>query len=125
MKTSTEINGDATCILFHFERELDRSEVEAMAGIVESAMAASDDLRLVLDLSATREYDASAFISFQGALTSFKSIAPVKRYAVVGAPGVVDGAIKLFGSLLPLEARTFDTSELLAAREWAFASPTE
>jgi len=108
----------AVCLVFVFDRTLDAGQVEDMAGIVEDAMQTGKDLRLLLDMRATEEFDAGAFLSPSGFLTSFRSIGPVTRYAVVGAPAVAEVAVETFGKVLPLESRAFAPEEFEEARAW-------
>jgi len=120
MQASVERVAGTVCLAVRFGQKLDREQVKDMARFVEEAITTSDDVRLLLDLGSTEEYDPSAFASLEGAMTSARSIGPVTRYAVVGAPAIAKGAIKLFGKSLPLEARVFDSDELAQARLWAF-----
>jgi hypothetical protein len=113
--------GDTALIDITFGSKIDRAEVGAMAELVEDATETHDELRLLLDLTATDEIAVGAMVSPEGALVSFKSIDPVQRYAVVGAPAIAAGAVELFGKLLPLESRAFDPNAKEEARRWAFA----
>ena len=121
MKSSLNRTNGTVEISITFAPTLDRAEIEQMAEIVDGAMKTSDDLRLLLDLSATQTIEPTAFVSVKGAVVSFKSIDPVKRYAVVGAPAIAEASIESFGKLLPLESRTFEPHEIAEARAWAFA----
>jgi hypothetical protein len=126
MQTDIARKYDVTHIAIGFDRTLDRAQVEEMAKLVETEMASSSDLRLLLDLSVTQTIEPTALLSPAGAKASVKSIDPVRRYAVIGAPDLAERAIQLFGHLLPLKSRTFEPGETLAARTWAFADlPSE
>lgn len=113
---------DGVGLIFTFPRTLRREDVETMAHAVEMAMEEAQNLRLLLDFSRTTEFDLAAFASAKGAITSVKSIGPVQRYAVVGAPDLAAQAVKTFGSALPLEARTFAADYGRRAREWLLSS---
>ncbi|MEM7687494.1 MAG: STAS/SEC14 domain-containing protein [Pseudomonadota bacterium] len=113
--------GDTTQLTFKFSGELDADDVNQMACVVETAMDTSSELRMVLDFTGVETYGPSAFASPSATLTSLKSISPVARYAVVGAPSLAEQAVESFGKLLPLEQRTFDAGHLHEAQEWAFA----
>lgn len=114
----------ATHLVFTFDHKLDGEQVREMASVVERAMDRSDDLRLLLDLRATEEFATDAFLSPKGFFTSMKSIGPVKRYAVVGAPKIAEVAVETFGKILPLESRAFAPEEIEDARLW-LARPVE
>lgn len=111
-------NPDLTVIAFAFDAVLDHGQVISMARVVESAIADGDDLALLLDMRATEHFSPGAFLSAEGAWASLRSIGPVKRYAVVAAPGIAAAAVEAFGKLLPLESRAFEAREIDAARQW-------
>ncbi len=115
--------GEVTIIAFAFDAVLDHAQVVEMARVVESAMAEGDDLALLLDMRATEHFSPGAFVSAEGVWTSLRSIGPLRRYAVVAAPGIAASAVEAFGKLLPLEARAFDADEIDAARQWVTATP--
>ncbi len=111
-------SGSATCITFHFERTLDHAQVLEMAEVVENAIAHHDELRLLLDLRLTEKFAVGAFLSPKGFLASMKSIGPVTRYAVVGAPAIAAAAVESFGAILPLHSRAFPAADIDEARAW-------
>ncbi|NCP13592.1 MAG: hypothetical protein GW858_05440 [Sphingomonadales bacterium] len=93
------LDGDGfTCLMFTFEATLDHRQVEGMARVVEAAISTTEDLRLLLDLRATRTFDSGAFLSPKGLLASIRSIGPISRYAVVGAPSLAATAVAAFGT---------------------------
>ena len=113
------LQGDGIiCLKFAFEPTLDHKQVRGMSRVVEAAMDTTDDLRLLLDLRATRRFDPGAFLSGKSFLASIKSIGPVTRYAVVGAPRLASVAVEAFGKILPLEARAFEAADLAEAERW-------
>lgn len=118
MKTEWQQASGKAYIAFEFDQTLDRPQVEAMAQVVESAMDTAKELRLLLDLRRTEEFEPGAFASPQGMLTSLKSIGPVQRYAVVGAPRIAEVAVETFGKILPLKSRAFGPDEIEQARLW-------
>lgn len=113
------LEGDGfTCLMFTFEPTLDHRQVEGMARVVEAAIDTTEDLRLLLDLRATGTFDPGAFLSSRGLLASIRSIGPVTRYAVVGAPSLAAVAVETFGTILPLEACAFEATDLKEAQGW-------
>ena len=118
MKSDLLQDDGVTCLTFAFEATLDHKQVNGMARVVEAAIKTTDDLRLLLDLRATGKFDPGAFLSAKGLLTSIKSIGPVTRYAVVGAPAIAAAAVEAFGTILPLEARAFEAADLAEAERW-------
>jgi hypothetical protein len=118
MKCDVVQADDAVYLAFEFDRKLDGAQVEQMAQMVERAIDTHDELRLLLDMRNTEEFAVGAFVSPKGLLASIKSIGPVKRYAVVGAPKIAEAAVETFGKLLPLESRAFAPEEMEQARIW-------
>lgn len=45
-------------------------------------------------------------------------MAHVRRYAVVGAPAIAEGVIRLFDPVTPVDACTFDSDQVSSARTW-------
>ena len=76
------------------------------------------ELRLLLDLRKTEHFALGAFLTPRGLLTSLKSIGPVSRYAVVGAPQLAAAAVESFGTILPLESRAFAAADYAEAHQW-------
>jgi hypothetical protein len=111
----------AICIACEFDRTLDHTQILAMAQAVEDAMEADTDLRLLLDLRRTEKFALGAFLSPKGFLASVKSIGPVSRYAVVGAPAMVATAVEVFGTIMPLQSKAFAAVDYAAARRWVMA----
>lgn len=111
-------SGSTTCIIFHFDRTLDHAQVLEMAEVVGDAIAHHDELRLLLDLRLTEKFAVGAFLSPKGFLASMKSIGPVTRYAVVGAPAIAAAAVESFGTILPLDSRAFSATGMDEARAW-------
>jgi hypothetical protein len=111
-------SGRATCIIFHFDRTLDHAQVLGMSEVVKEAIAQHGELRLLLDLRMTEKFELGAFLSPKGFLASVKSIGPVTRYAVVGAPSIAAAAVESFGTILPLDSRAFSAAGMDEARAW-------
>lgn len=106
------------CLIFAFDHLLDHAQVLAMAEVVDNAIAQGGELRLLLDLRQTERFAPGAFFSPKGLLSSLRSIGPVSRYAVVGAPAIAAAAVESFGKLLPLESRAFPAAAYDAAHRW-------
>jgi hypothetical protein len=118
LKSRIQAIEGAICVVFEFDRTLDHAQIVAMAEVVEEAIAAGDELRLLLDLRRTEKFALGAFLSPQGFLASVRSIGPVSRYAVVGAPPILASAVEAFGTIMPLQSRAFAASDFEAARRW-------
>jgi SpoIIAA-like len=121
MKTEAAQSDGITCLAFTFDRTLDSKQILNMAQEVESAIATHTDLRLLIDLRKTERFEIGAFLSPRGFLASARSIGPVSRYAVVGAPSLAATAVEAFGTLLPLESRAFPSDSFAEAESWVWA----
>ncbi|MBI1403118.1 MAG: hypothetical protein GC147_07890 [Porphyrobacter sp.] len=124
MNTEVLPSDHATCIAFAFDERLDHEQVTEMARVVDDAITAGEDLRLLLDLRDTRTFAVGAFVSPHGFLASIRSVGPVTRYAVVGAPAMVGVAVEAFGAILPLKSRAFAPEAIAEARRWVCAPVT-
>lgn len=122
MRTAKQDTDGASVIQFEFEPVLDHAQVLAMARVVDDAIERDGELRLLLDLRRTETFAIGAFLSPKGFLTSIRSMGPVSRYAVVGAPAIAAAAVEAFGAVLPLESRAFDADAIAAARRWVCGS---
>lgn len=118
MKAEQQQGEGETIIEFAFDTVLDHAQVEAMAKVVGDAIERGGELRLLLDLRKTEKFGIGAFLSPKGFLASIRSIGPVSRYAVVGAPSIAAAAVENFGTILPLESRAFDAADMAEARLW-------
>lgn len=121
MKFETQQVDGVTCLAFTFTRTLTSAQVRTMAREVESAIASDTELRLLLDLRKTERFEIGAFLSPRSFLASVRSIGPVSRYAVVGAPSIAAVAVEMFGAILPLESRAFSAADIGEARHWVAA----
>jgi hypothetical protein len=121
---SEVLSFDGTAVIvIEFDPVLDRAQVEQMAGVVQDRIRESAELRLLLNLRRTERIEAGAFASGKGLATSLKSIGPVSRYAVVGAPKTAAAAVEAFGKLLPLESRAFEADAFREAQAWVVHPP--
>lgn len=124
MQVERYANQGVLCLFFEFTDPLNKEQVQTMADHVERAMDESEEIRLLLDMIAVREINPSAMASFEATWTSIRSIGPVERYGVVGAPDVAAGAVELFGKVLPLEAKAFSPGERAEAVAWLKGEPS-
>lgn len=122
MTTERQPTDGVAVMTFVFDATLDYAQVLTMARIVDDAISQEGELRLLLDLRMTERFKPHAFLSPKGLLTSLRSIGPVSRYAVVGAPAIAAVAVESFGTILPLKARAFDAAAIAEARRWVSGS---
>jgi len=62
--------------------------------------------------------ETSAGMSTEAMKAQLKDLSNVQRHAVVGAPGPAEAMINLVDKIIPVDAETFDASEV--DRAWAF-----
>ena len=98
---------------FEILGKVSAEDMESMAKIMNAAFDAHEekvDMMLIFT-----EYDGSeAGALFDGDVISsrFKSLTNVDKYVVVGAPDSAETMLNMFGKIMPVEAHTFDMSEI-------------
>jgi SpoIIAA-like len=101
---------------FRITNEVSREDMEAMADTMNTAFDAHNDkidMLLILD-----RYDGAepgAGWSWDAIKSRFKAITNVNRYVVVGASEGAEKMIEAMGTVIPVQAETFD-SEVSAWR---------
>ena len=110
-------------LAFRVTDRLTREGIEAMARQVLEAFEREDEIDLMIVLSDWESTDAGAILNRERAKAQARSVRHVRRYAVVGAPRWAEAMIGGFGTLLPLEARTFAPEDEADAWAWLASPP--
>lgn len=101
---------------FEISGEVSAQAMESMAEIMNDAFDTHEskvDLMLIF-----RDFQGSeAGATWDGDVirSRFRALSNVDKYVVVGAPERAEGMLDMFGKLLPVDARTFELSEIDAA----------
>ncbi|MCJ2099477.1 STAS/SEC14 domain-containing protein [Methylobacterium sp. E-046] len=110
----------ADLIAFEIKDKITKPDIEWMSAITDEAMKAHGKIDMLLIMS---NYEGSALdAKFDGYANEVKvrSVAHIRKYVVVGAPMFARAMIKLSGTVIPVETKTFDLAEEAAA--WAYLS---
>ncbi|TVP43565.1 MAG: STAS/SEC14 domain-containing protein [Gemmatimonadales bacterium] len=110
-------------LAFRVAERLTREDIEAMAREVLAAFEREDEIDLMVVLAEWESTDAGAILNRKRAEAQARSVRHVRRYAVVGAPRWAEAMIDGFGTLLPLEARTFAPEDEAQAWAWLARGP--
>ncbi len=89
-----------------------------MADQVEQAFERRGKIDMLILFRRFEGATAGAVVEPHALRVELASIAHVRRYGVVGAPGWADAMIALGGWVTPIESKTFDIGEDAAARAW-------
>jgi hypothetical protein len=89
-----------------------------MARQVDDAFAVMQRVDMLIVMRGFEGADAGALVDPAVVKVQLRSLGKVRRYAVVGAPAWARTMIEAFDHVIPVDARTFDPAEEIAAREW-------
>lgn len=105
-------------VAFEVRGKITRPDIEWMAAISDRAMKAHDVIDMLIVMS---NYEGSEFgATFDGYALDVqaRSLAHIRRYAVVGAPSFANAMIELSGWVTPVETKTFDLAQEPQAWAW-------
>jgi len=105
-------------LVFEVMDQIHASDVERMARSVNAAIQRFDQIDILLVFTAFEGATLGALVDGKGIEVSLRSNAHVRRYGVVGAPGVAKMLINLFDPLTPVDARTFELDQIEQAHAW-------
>lgn len=111
-------SGRADLLVFEVVSKIRRSDIETMAETVDAAMDVHDRIDILLLFADFEGVTLGALFDGEAMRVGLQSNTHVRRYAVVGAPAVVEAMIQLFDPVSPVDARTFDLDQLSEARTW-------
>lgn len=107
-------------LAFEIRSKISKADIEWMASIAEGAMEAHDKIDMLIIMSNFEGSDLSATFDSYAFGVQARSLAHIRRYVVVGAPAAANAMINVSGLITPVETKTFDLKDELAA--WAFLS---
>ncbi|WP_051651262.1 SpoIIAA family protein [Brevundimonas bacteroides] len=105
-------------LTFEVLGQLDAEDMRYMADQVEQAFERRGKIDMLILFRRFEGATAGAVVEPHALRVELASIAHVRRYGVVGAPGWADAMIALGGWVTPIESKTFDIGEDAAARAW-------
>jgi hypothetical protein len=105
-------------LAFEIRGKIPEADIEWMASVVDQAMKAHDEIDMILIMTNYQGSELGAIFDGEAMSVQARSVAHVRKYAVVGAPAWARAMIGLFGSISPVEAKTFDLAD--EARAWTW-----
>lgn len=103
---------------FDIPGKVSEEDLAMMAGKMEAAFETHGKVSLLLMFENYEGNELGALLDGDVVRTHFKALSNLERYAVVGAPGHMEAALKVVTAVLPVESKTFDRGEAAAA--WAY-----
>ena len=108
----------ADLIVFEIKDRITKPDIEWMSSIADSAMMAHGTIDMLLIMSNYEGSDLGAKFDGYASTVMARSVSHIRKYVVVGAPLFARAMIKLSGTVMPVETKTFDLSEEAAA--WTY-----
>ena len=108
----------ADLIAFEIKGRITKPDMEWMSSIADSAMRVHSKIDMLLIMSNYEGADLGAKFDGYADTVIARSVAHIRKYVVVGAPLFVRAVIKLSGTVMPVETKTYDLSEEAAA--WTY-----
>ena len=108
----------ADLIVFEIKDRITKPDIEWMSSIADSAMMAHGTIDMLLIMSNYEGSDLGAKFDGYASTVMVRSVSHIRKYVVVGAPLFARAMIKLSGTVMPVETKTFDLSEEAAA--WTY-----
>jgi hypothetical protein len=109
---------------FEIDGEVSPAEMRAMAETMNAAFDATEGkVNLMLIFRSFERPEPGTSLDWETLTSRLRSVWKVDRYVVVGAPDGAETMIEAMGKIIPVEARTFDLSEIEAAWSHAGARP--
>ncbi|MHB2206405.1 SpoIIAA family protein [Methylobacterium sp. CM6257] len=105
-------------VAFEIKDRITKPDIEWMSSIADAAMKAHSKIDMLLIMSNYEGTDLGARFDGYANEVMARSVARIRAYVVVGAPMFARAMIKLSGTIMPVETKTFDLSEEAAA--WAY-----
>ncbi|WP_179378860.1 SpoIIAA family protein [Jannaschia marina] len=108
---------------FEIDGEVSAADMEAMAEKMNAAFDAWPRVSLVLIFRSYEGSELGAGFDWASIKSRLRSLSNLDKYVVVGAPEGAERMIEGLGRILPVEAMTFDLSEMAEAWEAVGAKP--
>ena len=105
-------------LTFEILGRLNAEDMRYMADQVDEAFKRHSKIDMLILFRRFEGPTAGAVVEPRALKVELASIAHVRRYGVVGAPGWADARIAMGGWVTPIESRTFDHDDEAEARAW-------
>jgi hypothetical protein len=108
---------------FSIHGEVTSDDMEAMAKTMNAAFDMEQDVSMLLIFAQYEDREMGAGLNMETIKAQFRSLANVKKYAVVGAPSAAETMIAVLDKVIPVDARTFDAAQEPDAWQFVGARP--
>lgn len=108
-------------LAFEVRDKITKPNIEWMSSIAAKAMDAHDKIDMLIIMANFEGSDRGATFDRHTMGVQARSVAHVRRYAVVGAPLFARAMIAVSGVVTPVETKTFDLGEEKRAWAWVDA----
>lgn len=108
----------ADLLAFEIREKITKPDIEWMATAADEAMNAHDEIDMLIVMANYEGSDLGATFDSHAMSVQTRSLAHVRRYAVVGAPLFARAMIAVSGAVTPVETKTFDFGEEKHAWAW-------
>lgn len=106
------------CLEFEVRGRMNAADMRGMADAVDAGFKAWGRVDILVWFRPFDGVTLAGAVEPKALKTEAASLAHVRRYAVVGAPGWADALIEAGGGITPVESRTFDQGQIDEARAW-------
>ncbi len=101
-------NNRESLFSFRITGEVSQEDMTALAEYVNSIFDDHDAVDLMMIFDRYDGAETGAGFTWEGIKSRFRSLTKVEHYVVVGVPERAQAAIAAMGTIIPVEARTFD-----------------
>ena len=105
-------------LAFEVKAKITKPDIEWMASIADEAMKAHGEIDMLIVMSNFEGTDLGAAFDSHALGVQTRSVAHIRRYAVVGAPLFARGMIEVSGAITPVKTKTFNLAEERDAWAW-------
>ena len=105
-------------LIFEIRAKITKNDIESMARRVDQAFDVEEKIDLLLVMTNYEGADLGAVFDGDAGAVMVRSLAHVRRYGVVGAPGWARAMIEFFKWVTPVQEKTFSLDQLTEARAW-------
>lgn len=121
----TELKTDQPHVhAFRISGEIDDDTSEDLAKHMNAVFdAAPGKVNMLIDLTHFEGSDWTAIFDDDVVSSRVRALSSVEKYAVVGAPESAEKMIEFMNAIIPVDAKTFDATDIAAA--WAFVGANE
>ncbi|WP_371156599.1 STAS/SEC14 domain-containing protein [Jannaschia sp. 2305UL9-9] len=109
---------DPATYAFSIDGKVTADEMEAMGEEMNAAFDLYDKVNMLLIFEHYDGSEVGAGLDWESIKSRFRSLTSVDKYVAVGAPEDASAMIEAMGSVIPVEAKTFEKADLDAA--WAY-----